>query len=302
VIEGTEITDEWWIGNGRRGRVIRVAIGDWPSGLYYAMLTGSDDKVGYAPFVLRPRHLGEDPVAVVLPTMTWQSYNFHDDDRDGTPDTWYYPHHAPTARLGRPFENRGVPLTGRQLAAAYELIVSPGHHEYVTTHEYDAVVAFRDLGGNLMFLSANNFFWRIVQRGEMLRRTATWRSLGRPEAALIGVQYRANDRGAHRGAFVVRDAADDAWFFEGTNLVPGAEFGDYGIEIDSKASSSPRETHVLAEIPNLLGPGVSAQMTYYETPAGAKVFAAGAFTLAGRAFGQPENRLLGNLWARLTQP
>jgi hypothetical protein len=39
---------------------------------------------------------------------------------------------------------------------------------------------------------------------------------------------------------------------------------------------------VLAEIPTC-GPGPTAQMTYYETRAGAKVIAAGAFTLAGAA-------------------
>ena len=47
------------------------------------------------------------------------------------------------------------------LASAYDLIVFPGHHEYVTTREYDLVEGYRDLGGNLMFLSANNFFWRV---------------------------------------------------------------------------------------------------------------------------------------------
>ena len=31
----------------------------------------------------------------------------------------------------------------------------------MTTHEYDAVKQYRDLGGNLVFLSANNFFWKI---------------------------------------------------------------------------------------------------------------------------------------------
>jgi hypothetical protein len=330
VMEGTEISDEWWIGNVRRGRVIRVAVGDWPSGLYYAMLAGSDDKVGYAPFVLRPRHLGENPVAVVLPTMTWQAYNFHDDDGDGTPDTWYYPHHAPTARLGRPFENRGVPphykfydrpflrwlirtnrsvdyfadgdladtsLTGRQLAAAYELIVFPGHHEYVTTHEYDAVVDFRDLGGNLIFLSANNFFWRVIKHGEVMHRTDRWRDLGRPEAALIGVQYFGNDEGKHRGAWIVRDAPDRNWIFSGTTLQPGSRFAQGGIEADRTAPSSPPTTEVLAEIPNLFGTGRAAQMTYYETPRGAKVFAAGAFTLAGAVWWPDVRQVISNLWS-----
>jgi hypothetical protein len=61
-------------------------------------------------------------------------------------------------------------------------------------------------------------------------------------------------------------------------------------------------TKILAEIPNLYGPGFTAQMTYYETGSGAKVFAAGAFTLGGAATWQPVTRLLDNLWARLTRP
>jgi peptidoglycan/xylan/chitin deacetylase (PgdA/CDA1 family) len=41
------------------------------------------------------------------------------------------------------------------------------------------------------------------------------------------------------------------------------------------------------------------QMTYYETRNGARVFAAGAFTIAGAALQPPVKRLLGNLWQRL---
>jgi len=43
-------------------------------------------------------------------------------------------------------------------------------------------------GGNLMFLSANNFFWQVARRGDALERTRRWRDLVRPEAALVGVQ------------------------------------------------------------------------------------------------------------------
>jgi hypothetical protein len=57
---------------------------------------------------------------------------------------------------------------------------------------------------------------------------------------------------------------------------------------------------VLAEIPNLFGPGRTAQMSYYETRAGAKVFAAGAFYLTRLLpWDRPVSRLLENLWARL---
>jgi hypothetical protein len=65
------------------------------------------------------------------------------------------------------------------------------------------------------------------------------------------------------------------------------------------APSSPRGTRLIAEIPNLFRRGVSAHMTYYETARGARVFAAGAFTLAGSVWQPIVSRLLENLWARL---
>jgi hypothetical protein len=59
---------------------------------------------------------------------------------------------------------------------------------------------------------------------------------------------------------------------------------------------------VLARSPDLLGPSRSAEMTYYETPGGAKVFAAGALNFAA-SLGQPVvDRLLANVWARLAAP
>jgi hypothetical protein len=333
LMKGDPITAEWSIGPVGPGRTIRIAVGDWPSGLYYAMLKGTDGKkIGYAPFIVRPRSLGEHAVAVILPTMTWQAYNFHDDDRDGRPDSWYAHGHGAQARLGRPFLNRGVPphykdydepflrwlvqtghtvdyfadadldsgaLTGRALAEAYELLVFPGHHEYVTKHEYDVVQRFRDLGGNLVFLSANNFFWKVVKHGRLMRRIGRWRALGRPEAALIGVQYFGNDRGRSQRPWIVRDAPAANWVFSGTELVPGSSFAWGGIEADAIVPSSPPETQVLAEIPNIFHTGLSAQMTYYETPSGAKVFAAGAVTLAGAVWWPNVRQVMANLWSML---
>ena len=189
---------------------------------------------------------------------------------------------------------------GRTLARAYDLLVFPGHHEYVTRREFDAVQRFRDLGGNLMFLSANNFYWRVDRRAGAIVRVEHWRDLGRPEAALIGVQYIGNDDGARRGPWIVRDTSEP-WLFSGLDVRRGSRFANGGIEIDKTAPSSPRGTKVLAEIPNLLGPGMTGQMTYYETPRGAKVFAAGAFTLAGAVWWPDVKRLLENLWAELAR-
>jgi hypothetical protein len=196
-------------------------------------------------------------------------------------------------------------LSGDDLARAYDLIVYPGHTEYVTDGEYDAIERYRNLGGNLIFLSANNFFWRVTRENDVLTRVAMWRDIGRPEASLIGVQYLANDRGERQGMFVVR-SNDPRWLWAGTDLAPGSSFGEfvggYGIEIDHVTSDSPVGTTVVAEIPDLFGPGLTAEMTYYETPNGAKVFAAGALDFGGSALNWPVRLMLENLWDRLSKP
>ena len=314
-------------------RTFTIHIGSWPSGVYFARLTAAGSRVGFAPFVLRPTQLGEHRIAVVMPTQTWQAYNFRDDNGDGQPDTWYAGWKTDTARLGRPFLNRGVPphwnrydapfvhwlvrthrdvdylsdaelrdvQDGSTLASAYDLIVFSGHHEYVTEHEYDVVTRYRDLGGNLAFLAANNFFWKITIKDDVMTRVAQWRDLGRPEAGLIGVQYRANDRGGHRGPWLLRSGASATpWLFDHVDTSEGIGVG--GIEIDATTAASPKGVRVLAEIPDLYGPGFTAQMTYYETPYGAKVFAAGAFSLARSVWDPGVTTLVANLWAQLTQP
>jgi hypothetical protein len=43
-------------------------------------------------------------------------------------------------------------------------------------------------------------------------------------------------------------------------------------------------------------------MTYYETPAGARVFAAGAFRLLRTADDAVATRILANLWEHLSRP
>ncbi len=88
--------------------------------------------------------------------------------------------------------------------------------------------------------------------------------------------------------------------FAGTGLDPGERFGDnWGIEIDHTDESSPSQVQVLAEIPDLYGPGFTAQMTYYETESGARVFSAGAFSIAGQIGDPHVSRVVANLWRRL---
>lgn len=328
-MQGVPVTRVRRLGAVRPGTRVVIAVGDSPSGLYFAKLVAGA-RVGFAPFVVAPRTLGERRVAVVLPTRTWQAYNRRDDDGDGRGDTWYADGSRRTVALGRPFLNRGVPrhfrgydrpflswlhrtrravdvlsqaeldaATGDELASAYDLIVFPGHHEYVARREYDAVVRYRDLGGNLAFLSANNFYWRIDVHDGGMTRVARWRDLGIRESALIGVEYRGGVHGTGLSPWVVRQSHAGRWLFAGTGFRSGSTFANGGIEVDTTTDASPRSLEVLAEIPHLLGPGMAAQMTYYETPAGARVFAAGAFMLTAALQQRPVQRLLANLWRHL---
>jgi hypothetical protein len=322
-----------------RSHTISFRVPTVASGLYYVQFGGPDGRVGYAPFVVRPTTLGlTSRVLVILPTNTWQAYNFEDVDGNGYGDTWYAGPPNRTVDLSRGYTARGAPprfyrydlpflhwfywsgktaefisdsdfdaiTSGDDLAHAYDLIVFEGHEEYVQTHEYDLIERFRDLGGNLMFLSANNFFWKVDKKGQTLRKIGKWRDAGRPEASLIGVQYRANDDGQRQGLYIVQSAAAAPWLWDGTGLADGATFGQfvggYGIEIDATTPESPPGTLVVAQIPDLFGPGIGAQMSYYETPVGAKVFAAGVLDFGGSATFWPIRRMLDNLWARLSQP
>jgi hypothetical protein len=227
-------------------QTITVQSGDWPSGLYAARLEADDGRVGFAPFILRAVTPSELRVAVVLPTNTWQAYNLYDADGDGWGDTWYAGGRPPVV-LTRPYRDRGVPprfrrydfpflrflektrrepdflsdddldaiATGDDLRKLYDLVVFPGHTEYVTTHAYDVVERYYALGGRLILLSANNFFWKVEREGQSIRRIAQWRTLGRPEVRMLGIQYRANDDGQRQAPFVVTDREARPWLFEG---------------------------------------------------------------------------------------
>jgi hypothetical protein len=321
-----------WRGHRNAPGRIRFRIGDWPSGLYFVRIKARDGRVGYAPFIVRPRVLGTSRIAVVLPTNTWQAYNFTDANADGWGDSWYVNGAFRTIDIHRPYVGPGLPYrfrdfdaaisgwlgargnldflsdldlghvsTARLLVHDYDLIVFPGHEEYVTAHEYDLIRRFRDLGGNLMFLSANNLFWKVVFRGHTMRRVGEWRNLGRPEAGVVGVQYVASNYGAHQAPYLAT-VSNAPWVFAGTGLADGSAFGRYGYEIDIRAPTSPPGTVLIASAPDLMGPGRTAEMTYYETPGGAKVFAAGALNFAASIDQPAVARLLANVWERLSRP
>ena len=77
-------------------------------------------------------------------------------------------------------------MSGDELARHYDLVIFPGHEEYVTEHELDVITRYRNLGGNLAFLAANNMFWDVRIDPPLMTKVGLWRDKGRPEGALTG--------------------------------------------------------------------------------------------------------------------
>ena len=57
-MEGVAMTTAQPVGTVAPGRAVTVRLGDWTSGLYFAKLVAHDGRVGFAPFLVRPRQLG----------------------------------------------------------------------------------------------------------------------------------------------------------------------------------------------------------------------------------------------------
>ncbi|WP_108659796.1 N,N-dimethylformamidase beta subunit family domain-containing protein [Acuticoccus kandeliae] len=145
---------------------------------------------------------------------------------------------------------------GVGLLADYPVVVTGSHPEYHTKETLDALAAYRDGGGNLIYLGGNGFYWRIAKSDALpgvleIRRAETgirawatepgenynaldgaygglWRRNGRPPQALVGVGFSA--QGLFDGSYYRRlPASHDpevAWVFEG---IENEIIGDYGL-------------------------------------------------------------------------
>jgi hypothetical protein len=304
---------------------VTVRIGHLASGVYFFRVRSATGQV-VAPVIVRPAHFGEASVAVIVPTYTWQAYNL----RGG--DSWYACSCVSTVDLTRPYLDGGVPYnygqydrdflqwlarnnvrvdvlsdedlnqiaTGTELRHLYRMVVFESHGEYVTGHIFDITQQYRDAGGHLAFLSANDFFREVVISGRSMTLIGRFRDLGRPEAALLGAQYLGWYRRIYPNQpYRVVGARRVPWLFAGTGLKDGSLIpGYYGIEIDGTTSASPPDTTVVATIPNIF-PGQTADMTYYTTGAGAEVFDAGTINFGGAAENPYVSAMLSNLWAHM---
>lgn len=177
---------------------------------------------------------------------------------------------------------------GRALLAPYKVVVTGSHPEYHTPQMLDALQAYRDSGGRLVYLGGNGFYWKIaldpardgiieIRRGEGgIRAWAAepgeyynqfdgqygglWRRNARPPQKLVGVGFTA--QGNFVGSYYRIDpsARTDprvSWIFEGVtgDTVGGEGFsgrGAAGFELDrvDKRLGSPENAIVVARSEN----------------------------------------------------
>lgn len=109
---------------------------------------------------------------------------------------------------------------GLNILSDYRVVITGNHPEYVSTAMWDALEAFLNKGGRLMYLGGNGFFWRVAFHNDVqgvieLRRAedgsrpwesepgeyymsfngeygGLWRRVGRPPNQLIGVGFTAS--------------------------------------------------------------------------------------------------------------
>ncbi len=147
-------------------------------------------------------------------------------------------------------------VEGVELLAPYNVVMTASHPEYHTQETLDAIAAYTERGGRLMYMGGNGFYWRVALHPEWpgaveIRRTeggirawaaepgeyyhhfdgqygGLWRRNGRPPQQIAGVGFTS--QGIFEGSYYRRQSgADDpraAWIFEG---VEDEILGDFGL-------------------------------------------------------------------------
>ncbi|MGA0796886.1 MAG: N,N-dimethylformamidase beta subunit family domain-containing protein [Quisquiliibacterium sp.] len=173
---------------------------------------------------------------------------------------------------------------GLELLSRYKVLITGSHPEYHTGRMLDALQAYRDSGGRLVYLGGNGFYWKIaldpqrdglveIRRGEGgIRAWAAepgeyynqfdgqygglWRRNARPPQKLVGVGFTAqgNFVGSHyRIDPAARSNPKVNWILDGVEAatVGGEGFsghGAAGFELDrvDKRLGSPASAVVIA--------------------------------------------------------
>ena len=264
--------------------------------------------------------------------------------------------------IAQPFDivtDEDLHRDGHAALNGYRVLLTCTHPEYHSTPMLDALTAFLDQGGRLMYLGGNGFYWRVafhpekpglmeVRRAEDGTRAwmsrpgeyyhqftgefgGLWRRLGRPPNQLVGVGFAA--QGFDGGTYyeLMPGAQNPRVRFAMDGLAEGTMIGAYGTQAGGAAGEeidrydpllgSPSHGLVIAssrehrpgmlrtiEEIHMTGPNdvpdddIRSDLTFFETPAGGAVFAAGSISYAGalspNGYQNDIARLTGNILRR----
>ncbi len=187
---------------------------------------------------------------------------------------------------------------GYALLAPYEVIITGTHPEYISTEMLEAIGAYRDRGGRIMYLGGDGFYWRIAYHSQCpgiieLRRGETgvrawaaapgetfqafdrrpggiWARLGRSPQNLVGVGFSAQgfDISGHYERLPDSYREDAAFIFNGVGEEPIG--GAAGLEVDRAAAElgTPPNALILAQSRNLTNTYLIVPEEFLETAPG----------------------------------
>src|SRR6266478_4715886 len=315
---------------------------NWPSGVYLALLTGQQSGYqAYIIFTVRD-DAGASPYVFQIAVNTYQAYNAWGgkslypynstggiraykvsfnrpyDDNYGAGQFFSYEYN-----MVRFLESEGDNISyvtdvdvheNPNLLLSHNGDLMVGHSEYWSYQMRTNVLAARDAGVGLGFISSNDMYRQVrfepSMQGGVADRTmvcykdytidpiylagdpsmyylvtaSAWRNYptNLPEDAVIGLMYQNDNVGP--ADIIIYDAS--SWLFNGTGLQNGSHItGLLGREVDHlyNDATTPHGIALLAHSPYTLSGGATVyygDMTAYIAPSGATVYAAGTFYLS----------------------
>ena len=312
-----------WSQNAGAPAALTVPVGnDWPSGVYAAQITGDDGRRGYAPLVVRPA-APQARVAVVMPTSTWAAYNFYDEDGDGWGDTWYAHWRTQRRRSDPPPLELRRSLPVPQLRPRLPALACPDrqarrHHE---RRGHRAVRNARRPPCRLRLARLPRSH-RVRDGARVRPRRGIPRQGRQPDvprreqllpqdhaagpapdaASTSGATSAAPSRRCSATSTSPRTAASAGRRSRssaptsprGRSRAPASRTARRSVSTASRSTRARRRhrprRRCSPTIPDLFGPGRTAEMTYYEHWSGAKVFSAGALDFGGQMLLWPATR------------
>lgn len=310
---------------------LTLSTAGWPPGSYLLRLDASTGQ-RYVPLQLR-RPTSQGSLVIVSADTTWQAYNSYGGyslyggangafatraravsfDRPygldrGQGQSEYLENEAPLVVLA---ERLGLDVnyisdvdldSVPQVLRGAKAVIFTGHDEYWSIAMRQALLGFRDAGGNLGFLGANIGFRHIrfestlgrADRTEVCYKipsedplygkdnpdvTGQWRYPPdpRPESVITGVFYQSDPVQAD---MVVADPS--IWMLQGTNAAAGTRLtGLVRPEYDRVDLSvpTPRPIEIITHSPlTVNGRGDYSDSAYYTTSSGAGVFSVGTIS------------------------